>query len=146
MPVIHSNRSKYALFNKIWNIATPASAYRLNTINDAIDTIEKLRTSKTDTQIKKKDFTPVLKGVKKNYVEESPPEGFLFYKSPNPTEISNAVNKYYNNVNYVLPKNYDYVNRQSDVKKTYNFKFDGDIMEISNFLKMIYSKQNILLK
>jgi len=45
----------------------------------------------------------------------------------------NAVNKYYNNVNYVLPKNYDYVNRQNDVKKTYNFRFDGDIMEISKW-------------
>ena len=108
-------RINNALFNKMWNIASPASAYRLNTINDAIDTLQIL--AERLVQIKKKDFTPLLKGVKKNLIEEIPPDKFLFYKSPNSTQILNAVKKYYNNVEYNLPKNHEYINFKGKNKR-----------------------------
>ena len=45
------------LFNKMWNIASPASAYRLKSINEAIKSLEILNAY--ENKIKKKDFTTI---------------------------------------------------------------------------------------
>ena len=94
------------LFNKMWNIASPASAYRLKSINEAIQSLEILKADNNDNQkTKKKDFTTIYKSVKKGYYyKELGLSKFKFYYEPKPNDISTVANKFYSNVNYSLPK------------------------------------------
>ena len=57
------------LFNKMWNIASPASAFRLKSINEAIQSLEILKADNIDNQkTKKKDFTNIYKSIKKDII------------------------------------------------------------------------------
>ena len=139
------------LFNKMWNIASPASAYRLKSINEAIQSLEILKVDNIDNidnqKTKKKDFTTIYKSVKKGYYyKELELDTFKFYYAPQPNDILTVANKYYRNVNYTLPKNHDYKIFNKDIKKTFNYKFDGDYSEILNLLNDTYSKQKFLFK
>jgi len=64
-----SEKINKPLFNKMWNIASPASAYRLKSINEAIQSLEILKTENNDNQkTKKKDFTTIYKVLKKDII------------------------------------------------------------------------------
>ena len=130
-----SEKINKPLFNKMWNIASPASAYRLKSINEAIQSLEILKADNNDNQkTKKKDFTNIYKSVKKGYYyKELGLSKFKFYYAPQPNDILTVAYKYYRNVNYTLPKNHDYLNFNKDIKKTFNYKFDGEYSEILNF-------------
>ena len=55
-----SEKINKSLFNKMWNIASPASAYRLKSINEAIQSLEILKAENNDNQkTKKKDFITI---------------------------------------------------------------------------------------
>ena len=143
-----SEKINKPLFNKMWNIASPASAYRLKSINEAIQSLEILKTENNDNQkTKKKDFTTIYKSIKKGYYyKELGLNKFKFYYEPQPNDILTVANKFYSNVNYTLPKNHDYKFFNKDNKKTFNYKFDGDYSEILNLLNDIYSKQKFSFK
>jgi len=130
-----SEKINKPLFNKMWNIASPASAYRLKSINEAIQSLEILKTENNDNQkTKKKDFTTIYKSIKKGYYyKELGLDTFKFYYEPQPNDILTVANKYYSNINYTLPKNHDYKKFDKDIKKTFNYKFDGEYSKILNF-------------
>ena len=143
-----SEKINKPLFNKMWNIASPASSYRLKSINEAIQSLEILKADNNDNKkTKKKDFTTIYKSVKKGYYyKELGLDTFKFYYAPEPNDILTVANKFYKNINYSLPKNHDYKNFDKDIKKTFNYKFDGEYSEILNFLNDIYSKQKFAFK
>ena len=142
-----SEKINKPLFNKMWNIASPASAYRLKSINDAIQTLRALN-DENDDKTKKKDFTTIFKSVKKTpyYYKELANNTFKFYSKPDGNAILTVANKFYSNINYTLPKNHDYKNFSGEYKKTFNYKFDGEYSEILNFSNDIYSKQKFSFK
>ena len=96
------------LFNKMWNIASPASAYRLKSINEAMK-------------------------KKQTYYKELEYNTFKFYYQPDKIDVLTVANKFYSNINYTLPKNHDYKHFSGEYKKTFNYKFDGEYSEILNF-------------
>ena len=51
--LLKNDKINKPLFNKMWNIASPASAYRLKSINDAIQTLRVLN-DENDNKTKKK--------------------------------------------------------------------------------------------
>ena len=131
----------------MWNIASPASAYRLKSINEAIQSLRVLN-DENDNKTKKKDFTTIFKSVKKTpyYYKELANNTFKFYSQPDENAILTVANKFYSNINYTLPKNHDYKNFNKDNKKTFNYKFDGDYSDILNLLNDVYSKQKFSFK
>ena len=127
-----SNKINKPLFNKMWNIASPASAYRLKSINEAIQTLEILN---IENQTKKKDFTTIYKSIKKgNFYKELGKNTFKFYYRPEANDILTVANKFYSNVNYTLPKNHDYKNFSGNNKKTFNYNFDCNISILHDIL------------
>jgi len=139
-----SDKINKPLFNKMWNIASPASAYRLKSINEAIQTLEILN---IENQTKKKDFTAIYKSIKKGkFYKELGKNTFKFYYRPEANDILTVANKFYINVDYNLPKNHDYKNYSGDKKKTFNYKFDGDISKLNDVLNDLYNKQKFSFK
>ena len=61
-----SEKINKPLFNKMWNIASPASAYRLKSINEAIKSLEILNAYEKK-KIKKNDFTSIYQSIKNGF-------------------------------------------------------------------------------
>ena len=146
--LLKNDKINKPLFNKMWNMASPASSYRLKRINEAIQSLEILKADNNDNKkTKKKDFTNIYKSIKKGYYyKELGLDTFKFCYAPQPNDILTVANKFYSNINYSLPKNHDYKIFDKDIKKTFNYKFDGEYSEILNFLNDIYSKQKFSFK
>ena len=87
------------LFRKMWNIANPTSAYQLKSIQNSIETLQSLSTNESNQVIKKRDFIPKSKEIKKG-LEEINESSFKFYKKPNENDILKVANKIYKNINF----------------------------------------------
>jgi hypothetical protein len=64
----------------MWNIANPTSAYQLKSIQNSIETLQSLSTNESNQVIKKRDFIPKSKEIKKG-LEEINESSFKFIKN-----------------------------------------------------------------
>ena len=80
----------------MWNFASPASAYRLKSFNEAVQSLEILNAENKDNQkTKKKDFTNIYKSIKKGYYyKEIGLNVFKFYYKPKANDILTVANKF----------------------------------------------------
>ena len=90
----------------------------------------------------------MFKSVKKTpyYYKELANNTFKFYSKPDENANLTVANKFYSNINYTLPKNYDYKNFSGEYKKTFNYKFDGEYSDILNFYMIYILNRNFHLR
>ena len=71
---------------------------------------------------------------------------FSFNYHPQGEDILNVANKFYQNVKFEIPKNYDYLNIKNDRKKTFNYAFSDDDLQLENLLFSVYHNQKHTFK
>ena len=71
---------------------------------------------------------------------------FVFNYEPKGHDILNVANTFYKNVKFEIPKNYDYLNIKNDRKKTFNYAFSDDDLQLENLLFSVYNNQKHTFK
>ena len=81
-----------------------------------------------------------------NRPEEIESNKFQFNVLPKANDILRCANKFYQNVGITIPRNHDYTNFKSEKKKTFNFKYNDEPLELENILYSIFNKQKYRYK
>jgi hypothetical protein len=57
-----------------------------------------------------------------------------------------CANKFYNNKNISIPKDFDYTNFKKEKKKTFHFKYNDEPLELSQYYIQFLINKNIDIK
>ena len=71
---------------------------------------------------------------------------FKFKKEPNGNDILKCANKFYKSEDITIPKNHDYINLKKEKKKTFNYAYNDEPLELSNLLYSIFNQQKYRYK
>ena len=111
---------------------------------------QKSRLTKAENKNKKVsvELETKLKNIKVelNRPEEIESNTFIFKHEPNESDILNCANKFYQKNNISIPRDHDYKNFKNEKKKTFNFKYNDEPLELSNLLYHIFNKQKYRYK
>ena len=66
---------------------------------------------------------------------------FIFNYEPKGDDILNVANTFYKNVKFEIPKNCDFLNIKNDRKKTFNYAFNDEPLQLENLLYSIYNNK-----
>ena len=125
---------------------------KLKTFGLDVDFLYKQKPRLTKEQKGKKEEGKELEKQLKDYEEAlSGPEKidsdtFIFKKIPQANEILKYANKFYNNKKISIPKNFDYTNFKKEKKKTFNYAYNDEPLELSQLLYSIFNQQKYRYK
>ena len=105
---------------------------------------QKLKTKKIqefDKRLDAYDYSKYLEVLNEPNTLDS--KEFKFKKEPNGNDILKCANKFYKSEDITIPKNHDYINLKKEKKKTFNYAYNDEPLELSNLLlntnPLIYS-------
>ena len=76
-----------------------------------------------------------------NRPEEIESNKFKYNVLPKADDILRCADKFHQNVGIKIPRNHVYTNFKSEKKKTFNFKYNDEPLELENILYSIFNKQ-----
>ena len=81
-----------------------------------------------------------------NSPEEIESNIFQFNFKPKANDILRCANKFYQNNGISIPRNHDYTNFKKEKKKTFNYKYNDQPLELENILYSIFNQQKYRYK
>ena len=147
-------KKNYSNFGSVNELTDYIKNQKIKLANIGIDTdfLYKQKPRKTKAEKEKiKQFEELETKFKKleevlSRPEEINSDTFLFNKQPNGNDILNCANRFYTKNDITIPRNHDYTNFKKEKKKTFNFKYNDEPLELSNLLYGIFNKQKYRYK
>ena len=146
-----SKKINDALYYKMFSLSFART--RLPKLQESIDILKGIQNSQPkNNETKRKHTMTEFKQIKekskkpKKQLNQLGPDEFEFNYKPSGNDILNVSNDFYKNINFQIPKNYDYINRNHDRKKTFNFAYNDEPSQLENLLYSIYHQQNHTFK
>ncbi len=150
-----SKKINDALYYKMFSLSYART--RTPKLEESIDILKGIQnTTTTNKETKRKHTVTEFKQIKELKTKLKPKpkkqfnqlelDEFEFNYKPSGNDILNVSNEFYKNINFQIPKNYDYINRQNEKKKTFNFAYNDEPLQLENLLYSIYNQQKHTFK